>query len=95
MVYGEFENGKTGIVSVYSEQNGQSEFDGVMMLTSSYTRNKSFAGSSLPAETKALRTDGPTDRRTNGPTDRRTNGRTHPLIESWLTTKNGMKRILQ
>ena len=22
------------------------------------------------------------------PTDRRTNGRTHPLIESWLTTKN-------
>ena len=41
--------------------------------TSSYTRNKSFAGSSLPAETKALptdqRTDGPTDRRTDGPTD--------------------------
>ena len=30
------------------------------------------------------RTNGPTD----GPTDRRTDGRTHPLIESWLTTKN-------
>ena len=27
--------------------------------------------------------DGPTDGLTNGPTD----GRTHPLIESWLTTK--------
>ena len=33
--------------------------------------------------TKAL----PTDRRTIGPTDRRTDGRTHPLLESWLTTK--------
>ena len=32
--------------------------------TSSYTRNKSFAVSSLPAETKALPTDGQTDRRT-------------------------------
>ena len=51
--------------------------------TSSYTRNKSFAGSSLPAETKALRTNGPTDGPADGPTD----GRTHPLIESWLTTK--------
>ena len=29
-------------------------------------------------------TDGPTD----GPTNRRTDGRTHPHIESWLTTKN-------
>ena len=54
-------------------------------LTSSYTRNKSFAGSPLPAD-KSI-TDGPTD----GPTDRRTNGRTHPLIESWLTTKNSSK----
>ena len=39
------------------------------------------------------RTNGRTDRRTDGPTDRRTDrrtdGRTHPLIESWLTTKNG------
>ena len=33
--------------------------------TSSCTRNKSFAGSSLPAETKSLRTDGPTDQRTD------------------------------
>ena len=32
--------------------------------------------------TKALSTDGPTD----GPTD----GRTHPHIESWLTTKNSI-----
>ena len=43
--------------------------------------------SRLPAclcpPTKALRTNGPTDRWTN----RRTNGRTHPFIESWLTTK--------
>ena len=29
-----------------------------------------------------------TDRPTDGPTDRRTDGRTHPLIESWFTTKN-------
>ena len=28
-----------------------------------------------------------TDAPTNGPTDRRTDGPTHPLIESWLTTK--------
>ena len=34
--------------------------------------------------TKAL----PTDRRTDGPTDGPIDGRTHPLIESWLTTKN-------
>ena len=39
-----------------------------MCNTSSYKQNKSFAGSSLPAETKALQTDRPTD----GPTDRRT-----------------------
>ena len=55
------------------------------MKTSSYTRNKSFAGSSLPAETKALRTDRTMDRRTDGPTDQRTDGRTDgrtkPLIE--------------
>ena len=57
-----------------------------------YTRNKSFAGSSLLAETKALRTDRRTNRK-DQPTDRRTDGRTHPLIESWLTTKN--KNILQ
>ena len=49
--------------------------------TSSYTRNKSFAGSSLPAD-KSI-TNGPT----NGPTDGPTDGRTHPPIESWLTTK--------
>ena len=42
--------------------------------TNLYTRNKSFAGSSLLAETKALRTDG------------QTGERTHPLIELWLTT---------
>ena len=62
-----------------------------MKKTSSYTRNTLFAGLSLPAETKALRTDGPTngpmDQQTNRPTDQWTNGRTHPLIESWLTTK--------
>ena len=58
-----------------------------MKETSSYTRNKSFAGSSLPAETKALRTDP----RTDGPTDRRT----YPLIESWLTTKNVQVLMLQ
>ena len=34
----------------------------------------------LPAEKKRLRIDG----RSDGPTD----GRTHPLIESWLTTEN-------
>ena len=28
-----------------------------------------------------------TDQRTNGPTDQWTNGQTHPIIESWLTTK--------
>ena len=38
--------------------------------TSLYTRNKSFAGPSLPAETKALRTDGPTDKRTDTPSYR-------------------------
>ena len=44
-----------------------------------YTQNKLFAGSSLPAEQKHYqRIDGPTD------------GRTHPLIESWLTTKKAM-----
>ena len=61
-------------------------------VTSLYTQNKSFAGSSLPAETKALRTDrltvGPTDRRRDRPTD----GRTHPLIESRLTTNNRLQR---
>ena len=38
---------------------------------------------------------GRTDGRTDGPTDRRTDGRTHPLIESWLTTKNmaGRKKM--
>ena len=38
----------------------------------------------LPAKKKEV-TDGWTDRRNDGPT----NGWTHPLIESWLTTKNG------
>ena len=47
--------------------------------TSSYARIKSFAGSSLPAEQRHYQ-------RTNGPTD----GRTHPLTESWLTTKKAM-----
>ena len=36
-----------------------------------YTQNKPFAGSSLPADTKALRTDGQTDRPTDGPSDQR------------------------
>ena len=49
-----------------------------------HTRNKLFAVSSLPAQTKALPTDGLTDQRTNGPTD----GRTHPFIVLWLTTIN-------
>ena len=35
--------------------------ESVLQVTSSYTRNKSFAGSSLPTETKALRTDRRTD----------------------------------
>ena len=35
-----------------------------------------FSGSSLPDEQKHYR-----------PTDQPTDGRTHPLIESWLTTK--------
>ena len=44
-----------------------------------YAQNKSFAGSSLPAEQKHYQwTDGPT------------NGRTHPLIEAWFTTKKAM-----
>ena len=55
-------------------------------------RNKSFAGSSLPAETKALRTDRRRGR-TDGRTDRRTDGRTHSLIESWLTSKNRKNEI--
>jgi len=46
--------------------------------TSSYTRIKSFAGSFLPAEQKSI---------TDQPTDKPTDGRTHPFIESWLTTK--------
>ena len=50
--------------------------------TSSYTRNKSFAVLSLPAENSRFRR-----------TDGRTDGRTHPLIESWLTTKNDMSRF--
>ena len=33
-------------------------------------------------------TDGRTDERTDQRTDRPLDGRTHPLIESWLTTKN-------
>ena len=37
--------------------------------------------------TKALPADGPTDGPTNQWTNRLTEGRTHPLIESWLTTK--------
>ena len=37
--------------------------------TSSYTQNKLFAGLSLPAKTKALRTNGQTDRRTDQSTD--------------------------
>ena len=50
--------------------------------TRSYTQNKSLAGSSLPAETKPLRTDGLTD------------GPTHPFLELWLTTvKKGEKGI--
>ena len=36
--------------------------------TSLYTQNKLFAGLSLPAETKALRTDGQTDGPTEGHT---------------------------
>ena len=51
--------------------------------TSLYTQNKPFAGSSLPAETKALRTDGPIDGPTDGPRDQRMDT---PLIELWLTT---------
>ena len=59
-----------------SERHANELMIGIFRGTSSYTRNKSFAGSSLPAETKALRMD----RWTDGPTDRRTNG--HTLLES-------------
>ena len=45
----------------------------------------SFAGLSLPAD-KSI-----TDR----PMDRPTDGRTHPLIESWLTTKKCIKSSLR
>ena len=48
------------------------------------TRHKSFAVFvSARRQSGYGRTDGPTD----GPTD----GRTHPLIESWLTTKNDVE----
>ena len=32
--------------------------------------------------------------RTNGRTDGRTDGQTHPLIESWLTTKNVSGKVI-
>ena len=56
-------------------------------LVKPYTHNKQFNGSSLPAN-KSF-SNGPKDRRTNGP-----NGRTHPLIESWLTTKTHYRPII-
>ena len=55
----------------------------IKLITSSYTRNKSFAVFVSVRQKKEV-TDGRTDRPTDGPID----GRTHPLIESWLTTKN-------
>ena len=35
----------------------------------------------------------PAERKRSRRTDRRTDGRTHPLIESWLTTKKQTKEV--
>ena len=48
--------------------------------TSSYTRNKSFAGLSLPAGTKALRTNRQTNGTTDGLTDQRTDTTSYRVV---------------
>ena len=77
----------------------ENQLDNITILfesTSLYAQNKSFAVFVSARQKKRLWTDGPTDRLTDGPTDQRTDQRrtdgwrdrwTHPLIESWLTTK--------